>query len=66
MFPRPIVKAPPNIPCEWTHSYGPNSNASHCESGKPAVHVLLQNFPVAPAGSALCAYHSPFDVTPED
>lgn len=44
------------VPCGWTHG------RSTCQSGKPAVHVLLKGLPVAPQGTALCAYHSPFDV----
>jgi hypothetical protein len=43
------------VPCGWTH------RGSVCRSGKPAVHVLLKSLPVAPRGTALCAYHSPFD-----
>ena len=27
-----------------------------------AVHVLMRSLPVAPAGTHLCAYHSPYDV----
>lgn len=31
--------------------------------GRPvAVHILREDLPVAPAGTHLCAYHSPYDV----
>ena len=32
-----------------------------CYGTDPAIHVLTESLPVAPAGTALCAYHSPFD-----
>lgn len=33
-----------------------------CFHKRPAVHVLTESLPVAPAGTPLCAYHSPFDI----
>jgi hypothetical protein len=53
------------MPCEWTHSYGPNSPSVGCGSGAYAVHRMLQSYPVAAAGTALCGHHSPFNVTDE-
>lgn len=65
---RPVTPAPSGTLCGFWHSYGPNSRAGYgCMSGKPegpgtAVHVLTTDHPVAPAGTPLCAYHSPYDV----
>lgn len=50
-----------------THTTAPKNTAcgiDGCATGKPAVHVLGEDFPIAPAGTALCAFHSPFDVKP--
>lgn len=43
--------APANTACGFTG----------CASGKPAVHVLRENLPIAPAGTPLCGFHSPYD-----
>lgn len=54
------VPAPPNTLCGFDY-YG--RKCQH-DNGKPgtAVHTLTQGLPVAPAGTSLCAYHSPYDV----
>lgn len=44
--------APANTPCGFPR----------CASGSKAVHVMQKDYPVGAAGTALCAYHSPFDV----
>lgn len=44
--------APENTPCGFRR----------CGTDKNAVHVLTTNLPVAKAGTALCSYHSPYDV----
>lgn len=62
MSARFVVPAPVNTPCGWRYSYGSNSSADVCQGDRPAVHVLTRSLPVAPAGTALCAYHSPYDV----
>jgi hypothetical protein len=33
-----------------------------CATNAPAVHVLMVDLPIAKAGTALCAFHSPYDV----
>ena len=50
-----------------THTTAPKNTAcgiDGCATGKPAVHVLGEDFPIAPEGTALGAFHSPFDVKP--
>ena len=65
---RPVTPAAPGTLCGYWHAYGPNSKSGYgCAGGKPkgpavAVHVLTTDHPVAPAGTALCAFHSPYDV----
>lgn len=58
-----IKAAPRGTLCEWAAG---STRYSGCRgnNGKPslAVHILLKGLPVAPAGTALCGYHSPFDV----
>lgn len=63
---RLVTVAAPGTPCGWTHRDSETGVLSHCASGKPAVHVLTETLPVAVAGTALCAYHSPWDVTDAD
>lgn len=60
---RPVTVATPGTPCGWQHVDEETDTIHTCESGKPAVHVLTQTLPVAEAGTALCGFHSPFDVT---
>ena len=48
-----VVTIPPGIRCGF--SYG-------CVSDLPAVHILVNDLPTAMSGTALCAYHSPYDV----
>lgn len=50
-----VQTAQPGTPCGVT-----------CQTGRPAVHVLLNDLPIAPAGTALCSFHSPYDVVPSD
>lgn len=52
-----ITDAQPDTPCGW--KFG---DFLTCQSGMPAVHVLKKDLPVAPKGTALCSYHSPFEV----
>lgn len=58
-----IKAAPKGTLCGWTYGKGRYSTCMG-DHGKPslAVHILLKSLPVAPAGTALCGYHSPFDV----
>lgn len=52
-----------SIPCEWTHIEGETGHRLTCQSSLPmAVHRLVRSLPVAPAGTALCAMHSPYDL----
>lgn len=60
---RPVTVAAPGTPCGWTYRDSETGKTLTCEGGKDAVHVLTQALPVAQAGTALCGYHSPFDVT---
>lgn len=65
--PRHVVNATPGTLCGFFHSYGPNSRSGYgCMGGKSgpaeAVHVLTTSLPIAPAGTPLCGYHSPYDV----
>jgi hypothetical protein len=60
------IPAAPGTPCGFWRSHGPNGGAG-CESGPDrsparAVHVLTEDLPVAPAGTPLCAFHSPYAV----
>lgn len=57
MIERPVTTAKPGTPC----GYSPG-----CDSHRLAVHVLTQDLPVAKAGTALCAFHSPFDPTDDE
>lgn len=52
--------APEGTLCSFDY-YGRKCARDH---GKPsrAVHTLTQSLPFAPAGTALCAFHSPYDV----
>lgn len=60
-----VRKALPNTPCGWTANNGRSVCASVAR-GEFAVHVLNFSLPVAPAGTALCAFHSPYDVKATD
>lgn len=57
---RPVTPAPVGTLC------GFNRQGLKCMGGHPgpgkAVHVLTHSLPIAPAGTALCAFHSPYDV----
>lgn len=44
--------APPATPCGFPR----------CATKAPAVHILLIDLPVGKVGTALCGYHSPYDV----
>jgi hypothetical protein len=52
--------APEGTLCGFDY-YGRKCAGDH---GKPsrAVHTLTRSLPIAPAGTHLCAYHSPYDV----
>lgn len=66
---RLVTVAPVGMLCGWG-KYGETGALLMCgsDNGKPgvAVHVLTRSLPVAVEGTALCALHSPYDVTPED
>ena len=62
---RLVTVAPANTPCGWT-AYGETGTKLTCESGKDAAHVLTETLPVAVKGTALCGFHSPYDVTDAD
>lgn len=62
---RLVVPAPANTPCGWW-MYGETGHKHTCGSGRLAVHVLTETLPVAKAGTALCGFHSPYDVTEAD
>jgi hypothetical protein len=78
---RPVTPAPAGTPCGWT-AYGETGTRLTCAGGdsdpgahvldrKPsipamAVHVLTRTLPVAVEGTALCGFHSPYDVTADD
>ena len=47
----PVIPADPGTRC-----------GADCGTGRPAVHVLTVDLPVGPVGTALCAFHSPYDV----
>lgn len=58
---RDVRPAAPGTLCGFDY-YG-RKCARGAENGPDvAVHVLTQSIPLAPAGTALCAYHSPYDV----
>jgi hypothetical protein len=62
-----IKAAPKDTLCAWTNGKGRYSTCKG-DHGKPspAIHILLKSLPVGSAGTALCGYHSPFDVLPEE
>lgn len=62
---RPVTTAQPGTPCGWT-AYGETGTKLTCKGGKDAVHILTKTLPVAQAGTALCAFHSPWDPTEEE
>lgn len=64
MSAKPYTIAPANTPCGWQNRGSFSGISYDCGSGRDAVHILTQSLPVAPEGTALCAYHSPFDVVP--
>lgn len=57
-----VVEAYPNTLCAWSHQGLPCAHAKGQPA--PAIHVLTRSLPVAPQGTALCAYHSPVDPQP--
>ena len=59
---RPVTTAAIGTPCGWT-AFGETGTWLACQADRPAVHVLTETLPIAPAGTALCAFHSPFDPT---
>lgn len=61
---KPYTIAPANTPCGWQNRGSFSGISYNCGSGRDAVHILTKSLPVAPEGTALCAYHSPFDVIP--
>src|SRR5688572_29519853 len=65
MIERKVEVAPAGTPCGWK-AYGETGTLLLCQSGREAIHVLTETLPVAVAGTALCAYHSPWDVTDAD
>lgn len=54
------VPATPGTLCQFDY-YGRKCQHNDGQPG-PAVHKITQSLPVAPAGTELCAYHSPYDV----
>ncbi len=63
---RLVVPAPANTPCGWW-MYSTETGHKHtCGSDRLAVHVLTATLPVAAEGTALCGFHSPYDVTEAD
>lgn len=62
---RPVTIAPLGTPCGWT-AYGETGVTLTCGSNRDAVHILTTPLPVARKGTALCAFHSPYDVTEAD
>lgn len=65
MMDRLVTAAPINTPCGWK-ALSETGTKLTCEAGREAVHILTATLPVAPEGTALCAFHSPYDVTPAD
>lgn len=59
---RPVITAAPGTPCGW-RAYGEVGNLLTCAGDRGAIHILTKTLPVAVEGTALCAYHSPFDPT---
>jgi hypothetical protein len=59
---RPVITAPKGTPCGWL-AYGETGTKLTCHGDTPAVHILTATLPVAVEGTALCGYHSPYDVT---
>lgn len=59
---RPVTVAPVGTPCGWT-AYGETGTRLTCHGGRDAVHILTKTLPVAVEGTALCGFHSPYDVT---
>lgn len=56
---RKYTIAPVNTPCShYSGCLAPNR--------ANAIHVMVEACYRIPAGSALCGYHSPYDVTPAD
>jgi hypothetical protein len=56
---RPVSLAPVNTPCAWSY------RSDRCYDGT-AIHVLHHDVPGIPAGTAVCGYHSPYDVTEDE
>lgn len=59
---RLVTVAPVGTPCGWT-AYGETGTRLTCKGGRNAVHILTATLPVAAKGTALCGFHSPYDVT---
>lgn len=63
---RPVVQAPRDTLCGFRYQgQGCKAGVSTTDTGpgpREAVHVLTMSLPVAPSGTALCGYHSPYDV----
>jgi len=47
--------APAEMPCGWTGGICSGNHGS-------AIHVLKVSLPIAKMGTALCPWHSPYDV----
>jgi hypothetical protein len=62
---RMVTVAPKGTPCGW-RAYGETGTRLTCQGSKDAVHILTVTLPVATKGTALCAFHSPWDVTEVD
>lgn len=62
---RLVVPAPANTPCGWW-TYTEAGRMDTCQGGRDAVHVLTATLPIASEGTALCGFHSPYDVTEAD
>jgi len=49
--------APSGFPCGWT-----NQGMRCSGNSGSAIHVLKVSLPIAPMGTALCPWHSPYEV----
>lgn len=70
MSARTVITHAPNLyvpsdgmtPCQFRRDSWGRSSCATVGTPTVAVHVLKESLPVAPAGTHLCAYHSPWDV----
>lgn len=62
---RLVIPAASGVACGWTGRDHTGTRLT-CQGGKNAVHVLTATLPVGEKGTALCGFHSPYDVTDAD